>query len=493
MKKNYRALSKLIIFFLVFFQSSYVFLAKLPQKQIAESDNITSASDTLSNSRLSYYAKVSGVHDAGATTINIQSGAGNAPDINTNHLFPKDLVSVGPNGPTAPKTVASIVNTTSFTTTTGLTVGVSDGDAIYGTQSATHTLAFTTTSTVNEGAIRVLIPAGDQTSASNDGKPDGGTTNGFDFNSITGASVTCPTGGSVEWQAASATASAAFGSNYHAFECRFAGSLASTALTMTVGGAIKLVNPAPKSTHAQGTADTYNVKIQLLSYPQYAAIDTVTVTVSPIEAVLVSATVNPSLTFTIAGIAAEETYCGVSTSVTTTVDAVPFGEINSTSTFYNAAHTITAATNAPSGYTIKVAEDDNLRKDVSTTIADVTCDSGKACAQGGPPGTQGQWQTTSTAGWGYSLQNSTATTVAFDYNDTSGGGCAVGTTYCAKPFNCNNLSGTCSATNQADTVANSSAPSATQTFYVCYRLNVSAIQVPGYYQTRVIYYASATF
>jgi len=491
MKKIYRAVSRLIIFFLVFFQFSYVFLAKLPQRQIAESGNITSASDTLSNSRLSYYAKVSGAHNAGATTIDIKSSA--SPDNDTNHLFPKDLVSVGPNGPTTPKTVASIVNTTSFTTTTGLTVGASDGDAIYATQSATHTLAFTTASTVNQGAIRVLVPAGDQTSGSNDGKPDGVATAGFDFNTMTGGSVTCPTGGSVTWQTASATASSAFAQNYHAFECRFAGSLASTALTMTIGGSTKLVNPAPKSAHAQGTADTYNVKIQLLEYPQYAVVDTVIVTVSPIEAVLVSATVNPSLTFTIAGIAASQTKCNVTTTVATTVDTVPFGDINSTSTFYNAAHTITAATNAPSGYTIKVAEDDNLRKDVSTTIADTVCDSGKACTQAGPPGTQGQWQTTSTAGWGYSLQNSTVTTIAFNYNDTSGGTCDGSTTYCAKPFNCNNLSTTCSATYQADTIASSAAPSATQTFYVCYRLNVSGTQATGYYQTRVIYYASAIF
>ncbi len=489
MNKIRQAVSRLFVFLLVFFQFSYFFLAKLPQGQIAESGNITSASDTLSNSRLSYYAKVSGVHNAGATTITIKSS--DNPDNNTNHLFPKDIVSVGPNGLL---TVASIVNTTNFTAATGLTVGASDGDAVYATQSATHTLAFTTTSTVNEGAIRVLVPAGDHTSASNDGNPDGGATAGFDFNTMTGSDVTCPTGGSVAWQSASATDSATFGSNYHVFECRFAGSLAgATDLTMTIGGTKKLINPAPKSTHTQGTADTYNVKIQLLEYPQYAPVDTVIVTVSPIEAVLVSATVNPSLTFTIAGIAASETYCGVSTTVATTVDTVPFGDINSTSTFYNAAHTVTAATNAPSGYTIKVAEDDNLRKDASTIIADTTCDSGKACAQAGPPGTQGQWQTTSTPGWGYSLQNSDATAIAFQYSDTSGGTCTAGTTYCAKPFNCNDLSGDCSATYAADTIANSTAPSATQTFYVCYRLNVSGTQATGYYQTRVIYYASATF
>jgi len=488
MKKPAKFLFKIVLSFFVFFQCSYIFLVALPQRQNVISGDLISSSDTLSNSRLSYSGKVSGAHATGTTTVNIQSGAGNAPDINTNHLFPKDIISIGPNGS---MTTSSIVNTTSFTTTAGLTVGVADGATIYATQSATHTVSATTASTVTEGAIRILIPATDQTSSSNNSAPDNA---GFDFNSITSASITCPTYADVSWQTPTATASSGFGENYHAFECRFAGSVpTSTALTMIVGGTRKLINPAPKSSHTQGTADTYNVKIQILGYPQYNIIDSTTVTVSPIEAVLVSATVNPSLTFTIAGIAASQTYCGVSTTVATTVDTVPFGDINSTSTFYNAAHTIAAATNAPSGYTVKVAEDDNLRKDGSTTIADTTCDSGKACAQAGPPGTQGQWQTTSTAGWGYSLQNSTATSVAFNYNDTSGGSCALGTTYCAKPFNCNNLSGTCSVTYAADTIANSSAPSSTQTFYVCYRLNASGTQVTGYYQTRVIYYASATF
>jgi hypothetical protein len=79
---------------------------------------------------------------------------------------------------------------------------------------------------------------------------------------------------------------------------------------MVVGGTKKLINPAPKSTHTQGTADTYNVKIQILGYPQYNIIDSTIVTVSPTEAVLVSSTINPSLTFTIGGIAASQTYCG---------------------------------------------------------------------------------------------------------------------------------------------------------------------------------------
>jgi hypothetical protein len=96
MKKSTKFLFKITLSLFIFSQSFYIFLVILPQKQKVISGNLTSSSDTLSNSRLSYSGKVSGAHTAGATTINLQSGAGNAPDINTNHLFPKDVVSIGP-------------------------------------------------------------------------------------------------------------------------------------------------------------------------------------------------------------------------------------------------------------------------------------------------------------------------------------------------------------------------------------------------------------
>ncbi len=479
---------KSIILLFVFSQVTYLFLYRIPQyTSRVDSGVLTSASDTLSNSRLSFYGKASGTYGVGATSFTLKTSG--APDMNTNHLFPRDTIVIGSNNS---QTVATISGTTTFQTTTGATNQLADGDNIYATQSATHTVVFTTAtaSDPNGGAIRVLIPAGDSTSASNNGTPDGASTPGFDFNSITGTDVTCPSGGGATWESATATPSATFGGNLHAFECRFRGQLAaSTALTMVIGGTVKLVNPAPKTTHTQGTADTYNVKMQQLDYGTgYSTVDEISVTVAPIEAVLVSATVNPSLTFSISGIATAQTYCGRSTTIATTATAVPFGELTGSDSFYHAAHQISTATNATSGYTIKVAEDDNLRKPgTATTIADTTCDASNCNAT-----TKAKWNSTGTYGWGYSLQNSSATTIAFQHNDATGN-CDGTSGACSKAFACNNLSGNCGATLAEQTVANSSAPNSAQIFYLCYRLDYGPTQAAGYYQTRILYYASATF
>ena len=415
------------------------------------------------------------------------------PDNNTNHLFPQDIVLLGSNNN---RTVASIEGSLQFSTTTTITNQLANGDAIYATQSATHTIGFTTVTVGNMlgGAIRVLIPAGDSTSASNNSLPDGGSTAGFDFNAITAGSVTCPTGGGVTWETATATASSTFGNNLHAFECRFrGGTLSAGAYTMTIGGATKLINPAPRTSHTQGTADTYVVKIQQLDYGSgYSLVDGVNVSVSPVEAVLVSATINPSLTFSLTAQAAGASRCGVTTSVATTVTTIPFGELTASDAFYNAAHLVSIATNATSGYTIKLAEDDELRKPGTGTYINVgTCDAGSTCS----PTSKGQWQTASgNYGWGYSLHTvSGSPTLAFNYNDTSGGNCGGGTTYCAKSFACNNVSGSCAATTAEQTIASSTAPVSTQTFYTCYRLNYGPTQATGYYQTRLLYYANATF
>lgn len=480
---------KFILILFVFLQGAQIFLYNIPKLKIQEVDsgNLTTATDTLSNSRLSFYGKIAAATDLNTDTFTLTASA---PDVNNAHLFPQDVVLIGSNNS---RTVATTSGTLQFSTTTKTTNQLAANDAVYATQSATHTVTFTTVSTGNiqGGAIRVLIPAGDNTSASNNSLPDGGATDGFDFNSIVAGSVTCPTGGGVTWATATATASATFGNRQHAFECRFfGGSLAAGAYTFTIGGAIKLINPAPRSVHTQGAADTYIIKIKQLDYVSgYTEVDTVNVTTSPVEAVLVSATVNPSLTFSIAGLAAG-TYCGVSAR-TTTATTVSYGELTGSDTFYDAAQLISVATNATSGYTIKLAEDDDLKKPgLATYIAVGTCDSGATCSTT----SQGKWQVASNYGWGYSLETvSGSPTLAFNYNDTSGGNCAGGTTYCAKAFACNNLSAGCAATTAEQTIASSTVPVSTQTFRTCYRLNYGPTQATGYYQTRLLYYALATF
>ncbi|PIW06847.1 hypothetical protein COW38_04085, partial [Candidatus Collierbacteria bacterium CG17_big_fil_post_rev_8_21_14_2_50_45_7] len=60
------------------------------------------------------------------------------------------------------------------------------------------------------------------------------------------------------------------------------------------------------------------------------------------------------------------TRCGVSTSVTTTAVAVPFGTM-ALNTFKNAAHLLTVSTNGTAGYVVTTSENDQLGKDGGTT------------------------------------------------------------------------------------------------------------------------------
>jgi len=429
-------------------------------------------------------------------------------------MFPLDNLSIGVNGycDTAGTTkcqASTITSASIINLIKGLRVVASDGEAIYATQSAIHNIAFTNESTVVAGKVRILIPAGGSSSAtSQDGAPDGGPNAGFDLNGLTTAAShsLCPTGGGVSWTSATPTITAyqsSGGVYYHQFDCAYTGTLTSTALTMTIGDStLAMVNPAPKVnatyTHAQGTADTYNVRMQLLDGSNNI-IDSVITSVSPIEGVLVSANVNPSLTFVIGPVNGGTTVCGVQTSPTTTATSVPFGDITTTGSFLNAAHTVSVATNAPSGYTVKVAEDKELSADLNgdgvpdTTLIDTTCDSAN-CTHVNPA----RWNTTSTQGWGYSLAANTGSpTTPFVYSTVTGN-CATGT-FCARNFACvNGLNPTnpnACGTNDVSpqTIMSSTTVSSIDSIYVCYRLNVSAIQQAGYYQTRLYYIAAGTF
>jgi len=514
MRQKSRLIYKLCLFVFIFFQAGYLFFVKTPQ--IIDSGNLYTASDTLSNSRLSYYGRVSGAHTAGVTAISIKTSRTSylPPDINVNHLFSLDEISVGPNGycntsgTTKCKVSETQTSANTFTLVKGLRVGASDSDPIYATQSAIHSLVFTTQTSVINGNVRVYVPAGGSSSAtSQDGAPDGGANSGFDLNGLTTAvsRSLCPTEGGVSWTSTTPTITAyqLVGSTYyHQFDCAYTGTLTTTALTMTIGNSTaKMVNPAAKVngtyTHAQGTADTYNVRI-LLQDGSSNTIDDVIVTVSPIEAVLISATVNPSLTFTIAG-QNTGTPCNQTLDVTTaTAYSIPYGDITTTNAFLDAAQKLTISTNGPNGYIISVAEDDEMSGDLNgdgtpdTALADTTCDD-SLCTHS----TSDDWDSTTTAGWGYSIEDINAASHPFQHWYTSGN--CTGGTYCARNFACvdglNPANAAACGTNDssAQAVASSSAVASSEQFYMCYRLNVSATQQAGYYQTRLYYIATGRF
>lgn len=473
-KKLFAKFNLVIFLFGQFFGLSLI----LPKR--VESGTLTSAKDTLSNSRLSYHAKISGAHAIGETRITIGV---DGPDVDTDHLFPGDTILIGPNG-NATKTVGTIIDTTHFNLTSALSSALLEDDPVISTQSAIHTVTFTTASAVTNGLIRIRIPSA--TSNYNDSLPD---QTGFDFNSISSSSITCPSdSGSLDFVTPTASYSGQNGctSGYSCFECRFSGPLpATTAYSIIIGDTTtKLINPAPASGHTQGTADRYSTLIDIKN-DLSESIDSIITKVAVIESVLVSATIDSTLTFSVAGQEISETHCGQTTDVTTTYSTVPFGTLSSL-TFYDAAQTLTVSTNADGGYAVTIEEDDQMSKDGGTTeIPDTGADDNTATHI-----VKANWDTATATnsgsyGLGYSLANVSGTDANFTYNQWQ--------TYLTKQLPCTSVAGTCGTQDTAQTVMTNSGPVSANQIDVCYRINVSGTQESGYYWNKVMYIATPVF
>jgi len=454
-----------------------------------DSANLTSVADTLSTSRLSFYGSLGVGHTAGVSFIRISTSG--MPSTSTANLFTGDSVLIG-DGATAgnpagtPYTVDDIYDTDEFTLTAGLDATDKDaGDLVIATRSATHTVTFTPATSIANGAFRILIPSG--TNNNNDGIPNH---DGFDMAAAVGVGTTAPSGGGVtSWETATATASAGTGcsAGNHCFEARYNGiNNASGTFTFYIHG---LINPAPATGHAEGSADTYTVTIQHLAdrLSNYAVIDSTTVKIAVVESVRVTATVDPTITFTIAAVGVGTTACGLPATITTTATAVPFGTM-ALNTFKNLAQKLTLSTNAVGGGAVTNTENDHLGKDGGTVtfIAD---------AGGDSPSTMDHnvtedWTTATNNGFGFSLDDAgdgaNDVTEAFTYNVVSGN-CSAGS-YCARNFA--NLAHTDTATE----IFNSGGLKVDAgDLYVCYRLTVGSTQEAGDYENNITYTATATF
>jgi len=466
---------------------------------------LTSASAALSNPRLSYRAQPT-VGAINTSTVTI-TGSGQ-PDNNTNHLFPNDTVCFtngsDPTGCIGNKnyTVASIVDGTNFNVSSPLTAAISTTGFAVATQSGTLTLTFTTVSQVPIGGnIYLSIPASRSTNNTNDGIPDVGsaiTNNGFDLNGLAvgGITVTGCTDGN--WNTAGATITAGNGSttDHTILIPRVTTACAaSTAITVTITG---LVNPSPiTSGHTQGTADNYKISITTRDTGNNA-LDSSIIAVAPVEGVLVSATVDETLSFAVLGISSTSgTLCGVSrtgSSLATTATTVPWGTISSANTFYDAVQKIVVSTNASAGYTVKVEANDQMGENGSACTGAGSESSTPPCikdtACGATPCTTSQARNWSTAagysGLGLTLENTNGSGDAVWTYANDGAGCSA-QTYCARPLP------DVEASASKMTIMTKATPVSGSSAFVCYRITVSATQPAGYYFNKVKYTAAATF
>jgi len=472
MSKPSKAVVRLCLVIILTFQF-YGILFLFPKE--LESANLTNVSDSLSNNRLSFRGQLNGAVAAGSGLIILRTTGLDSQYTSSGSasLMGNENVKVGNNAPIA---VKNIDTDTRVTLASGLTTAAADGDPVIATVSAVHTVTFTPVSAVPNGAFRVLIPQG--TTGANDGLPD---KDGFDFNSV--SSVSCSGGGSgYTFETGTATASAiTVGSTtYHSFECRYRGNGGTgTPIVMTIGSPSgnKLINPSPSSTSRYpGQADTYTFRVRHTYGPtySYSTLDETIGTIGVVEAVRVTATVAPTLTFQISGRASGTTNCGQTAAASTTYNSAPFGTI-STSSFTDIAQMLTVSTNAAGGYVVTASESGLLTAYNVTgtpTIANTTCDSG-TCTSTSPY----EWNIVTNRGFGYSLQDVNGSCVddTLEWNYSS-------RTFNARPFD-----------TVGQTIMSKTSPVDSDQAYVCYRIVVSGTQAAGDYENYIIYIATATF
>jgi len=471
-----------VILLIIFFARA----ANLAPVQSASLGNVTVL---LNNSRFSFVTALDGTQTIGSSLITIDTA--NYPSTSVLQTQSGDVLRIGTAG--HDYNVATTIDDATdnkLSLTSGLLAGdVADDLPVYATQSSTMTVKLTTVSALPNGKIRILVPARDATAANADGVPDD---NGFDFGAVTPASITCPVvypTGYGSWTATSTRADGTIqlgGVNYHVFTCQYVGTGAvGTIYDGTTYNAFvinNLINPSPKTSNL-GVADTYSVIVQHLTSDDVVVDQTVT-KIAVIDAVRVSATILPQLTFEIIGVTAPATKCGNSITKSTTPLAVPFGDLT-VGQFSDLAQVLRVTTNAENGYQVTAIQNDQLGRDgraCPNPVADPACIV-DANVSGMSYSAAANWSTISgnQYGFGFTLGSYTVgVTPAFYYNQ---GGLA----YNARHF------ADLSAGNSPQLIFSRGNATLEDLVDVCYRLTPAATNVAGDYENYIVYTATATF
>lgn len=483
---------KFLVIVFVFVSILTVICAFLPRLVMA---SLTGSAITLVNSRLSYKANVA-AGTSGSSIITITNSG--YPDINTNHLFPGDTVCFtdeGQNGciGSTSYTVDSLIDATHFNLTSPLSDNLDTSGYAVATHSGTWTVAFTNGGGIpSDGSILITIPMADNAKGNN-GIPDSAGTvanSGFDLNSVAAANVTITGCTDANWGTPVVTAGSGTGNHTIAIPRNTTACTGGSNLVITIAGP-GIVNPAPvTSGHTQGTSDVYGVTIATRDGSSNV-IETATPRAAVTEAVLISTTVDENLSFIVGGLAAG-TYCGNST-ITTTATSVPWGRLASTNAFYYAAQQLTVSTNAASGYTVTIQENDQMGKNgnactgtapsagnytfgANNCIRDTVCGASN-CSES----VAADWtDATSYPGLGYSIANQSGTDASFTYSDSG------------RAFNSKQLADKVGGETPA-VVMNNAGPVSGSSIYLCYRISVPGNQPAGYYYNIAKYTATATF
>ncbi len=452
---------------------------------------VSNLRDQLSSAQLSYFGRLSADNTADNSLISVITDSSSAPSNNNYNLFIGDTLAIANATSGSTKYVVSdIAGTNSIFISTPIdNLNVFAGAYVVATRSAVHNVSFSPATSVDGGKWQVLLKATSISSeTANDGMPDQG---GFDLNGLLSTDVTCPWGATASvGTTVVLTSGLSVGSTgpYHVITCTLGINdsnpvgTGSTG-TITIGNVHQLINPAPATNHtigqANASADTYTIIIRHLEADDDLINNDTTIgKIALTESVLVTAIIEPTVTFYIDAIGASTpgfTRCNAPLSAgaaQTTATGVNFGSL-SLGQFNTLAQRFTCSTNAASGYTVQVFEKSLLSNIITgSTIPDTTCDSNNCDIDN-----NNDWNTdVSKSQFGYSLQSINYSPVAFEHNDV----------FSAKPFGIGYA-------NARTIMSRNTTPSGEDQAYICYRITASNFQEAGTYQNQINFIATATF
>lgn len=466
---------KLVLYLIIIL--SFFFYIKNPK--ISLSSPSTELKDQLSSAQLSFFARLSTGNTAGNSVLYINTTGTTLSTTNYNLDIGDTIYVQNSVSGTNPYIVKSLGDTNAIFVDIGVGVSnVASGLSVISPRYATHTVSFKPQSSVTGGKWQILIKANGTTES--DSIPD---TAGFDKGTLIDGAVTCPWGATASGVGTTVVVS---GSSYHTITCSLgAGATNSigTSGTVVIGNATNmLINPAPATNHTVGqanaSADTYTFILRHLDAASNVIDeDTATGKIAVTESVRVTATVDPTITFSVgnSGVTTSTARCGTalgSGAASTTGASVEFGSLN-LSAFNNLAQFLQCTTNASNGYVIQTFESGRLTMIGSgITIPDTTCPSNSCTTS-----SAALWTTSATSGFGYALEVGTT---------SAGAVLGITTASAYKPFGIGYA-------NAQSILSRTNTPAGTDSAYICYRITVSNAQPAGTYQNEINFIATATF
>lgn len=284
----------------------------------------------------------------------------------------------------------------------------------------------------------------------------------FDLSAVSGGDVTCPNGGNPTVNSGNKTV-----------ECTTGTALTAGTYQLVVG---KVISPAKSAT--AGVADTYTHTIQTRDDSD-VELENAQVMVAIIDQVVVTASVDATLQFTVSGLATSTVVNQATTTFTTTSTTIPFGTV-APDTVEVGGQELTVTTNADYGFVVTVEQDGNL---LSAAGSDID-----SFDDGSPVSTPKAWESPSeTLGdentYGHMGLTSDDATLSLDdgsYPDFTGG--AFGGFNSTNPYTVFAATSTSDGSTQNIGLAK-----------VAYQMEISSLQEAGDYTNTLMYVCTPSY